>query len=374
MLALYRYAVLCICLSLCTSLAAEEDISEVLIGYVAPLADPDAASGRNAARMAIDEANAGTPRIAGKRIQFKLLEQDDRADQRTAEQIARYLVKTPVVAVVGHWTSTTSIAAAPIYAEANLPQIAPIAWSRQYSLLTNRNKFQGVGSDDVAMQYAVNYLIQNEPLKRLMVIDDSALLGVSMANSFQNYATKAGLKIQRESVSTQTSDFNAPLTLAKQSNPDLIFFTGRFAQSAAVARNVQRLHIASKLLLTGPIVTQEFLDNISGSNVGIYSIVPGIPMENSSKSQTFKSRYSSRFDAQPAPFALFAYDNVLTLVAAIKQADSLEKKSIIEALYRVRYAGISGQISFNQDGTLEKPSYTLYEAENGKWKVRKIFK
>ena len=99
---------------------AQDPVREVLIGFVAPMDDPDASSGAGAAQMAVDEANAAPIRIGGTAVTFKLLLQNDKADPRTAEQIARYLIKTNVVAVVGHWTSTTSIAVAPIYAEAGI--------------------------------------------------------------------------------------------------------------------------------------------------------------------------------------------------------------------------------------------------------------
>jgi len=353
---------------------AQEPAKEVLIGYVAPLDDPDAASGAQAAQMAIEETNAAPVRIGNINVSFKLLEQNDKADTRAAERIAHYLAKTEAVAVVGHWTSTTSIVAAPIYTEAGIAQLAPIAWSSLYTQVAGKSHFQGVGSDDLAMYYAVDYLSSSLFLKRVMVIDDSALLGVSMANSFEKYAKKAGMETLRRSVSTQTSDFNSPLLIAKQFRPELILFTGRGAQSAVLAGSMKRLGVSSRLLLTGPVVSPEFLTKINYSDEDLYAIVPGPPKDGNAKIQNFRKRYVARFNREPAPFAMFAYDCTLTLISAIKKADSLDRRRIIASLYEVNYSGLSGVMSFDRDGKLKNPSYTLYQTEKSRWTVRKTIK
>jgi len=352
---------------------AQDPVREVLIGFVAPMDDPDASSGAGAAQMAVDEANAAPIRIGGTAVTFKLLLQNDKADPRTAEQIARYLIKTNVVAVVGHWTSTTSIAVAPIYAEAGIAQLAPISWSRRFTLAPGSSHFQGVGSDDMAMAYAVGYLSERVHPRLVMVIDDKAPLGVSMADSFEKYAKAAGIATSRHSVSTQTSDFNPQLQIAKTIRPDMILFTGRGAQSAAIARNLKRMGVVSSLMMTGPVVSTDFLAKINYSDEDLYAIVPGPPMDGS-KIQAFRKRYTANFTREPAPFAMFAYDSVHTLIAAIRKADSLDRQNIIAGLYAVNYTGLSGTMSFRPDGTLKSPTYTLHQTEKGRWTVLRQFK
>jgi len=352
---------------------AQDPVREVLIGFVAPMDDPDASSGAGAAQMAVDEANTAPIRIGGTAVTFKLLLQNDKADPRTAEQIARYLIKTNVVAVVGHWTSTTSIAVAPIYAEAGIAQLAPISWSRRFTLAPGSSHFQGVGSDDMAMAYAVGYLSERVHPRLVMVIDDKAPLGVSMADSFEKYAKAAGIATSRHSVSTQTSDFNPQLQIAKTIRPDMILFTGRGAQSAAIARNLKRMGVVSSLMMTGPVVSTDFLAKINYSDEDLYAIVPGPPMDGS-KIQAFRKRYTANFTREPAPFAMFAYDSVHTLIAAIRKADSLDRQNIIAGLYAVNYTGLSGTMSFRPDGTLKSPTYTLHQTEKGRWTVLRQFK
>ena len=82
----------------------------------------------------------------------------------------------------------------------------------------------------------------------------------------------------------------------------------------------------------------------------------------------------AHFTREPAPFAMFAYDSVHTLIAAIKKADSLDRQNIIAGLYAVNYTGLSGAMSFRPDGTLKNPTYTLHQTEKGRWTVRRQFK
>lgn len=351
--------------------AQAQDQREVSIAYVAPMDDPDAASGADAAQMAIDEINAsqarGVPRL-------RLTVHNDKADVRIAEHIARYVTKTDTVAVIGHWTSTTSIAVGPIYTEAGMAQLAPIAWSSLFSVLPGRNHFQGVGSDDIAMRHTLEYLTARLSLKKVMVIDDRAVLGVAMADSFEKYARAGGLEVLRQSVSTQTSDFNPPLLLARRERPDLILFTGRGGQSAVIARNLKRLGITAKLLLTGPVVSAQFLEKIGYTDEDLYAIVPGLPKENSGKMEAFRKRYVDLYQREPAPFAMFAYDCTYMMAAAIRKAGAPERPRIIAALREVSHNGLMQPMAFNPDGTLKNPVFTLYQTEQGRWVMRRLIK
>jgi len=362
----------CACLCLITGSAAQAQHSkEVSIAYVAPLDDPDAASGAQAAQMAIDEINASQARGA---VRLRLDTHNDKADVRIAEHIARYVTRTDAVAVIGHWTSTTSIAVGPIYTEAGMAQLAPIAWSSLFSVLPGHNHFQGVGSDDVAMRYTLEYLASRLSLKKVMVIDDRAVLGVAMADSFEKYARATGIAVLRQSVSTQTSDFNPPLLLARQERPDLIMFTGRGAQSAVIARNLKRLGITAKLLLTGPVVSAQFLEKIGYTDEDLYAIVPGLPKENGGRMEAFRKRYVGLYHREPAPFAMFAYDCTYMMAAAIRKAGVPERQRIIGAMREVSHNGLMQPMAFTPEGMLRNPAFTLYQTEKENWVVRKLIK
>jgi branched-chain amino acid transport system substrate-binding protein len=55
------------------------------------------------------------------------------------------------------------------------------------------------------------------------------------------------------------------------------------------------------------------------------------------------------------------------LAEALRQANSLEPKKIELALRGIRYAGVTGLISFDEKGNLINPSYTVYQIREGAW-------
>jgi len=370
---LYRTTLL-LSLMLGQACAAEPPPKVIMIGYAGPLAEINAKSGRNAARIAIDEANQSNPRINGHAVTFQLLEQDDKADPRTTEYVARFLANSHVIGVVGHWTSAATMAAAPIYNSAGLAQVSPASWSRGFTQNAYRTAFQILGSDDAGLKYAADYLVKERKLARAFVLDDGAYLGKSMADYFSGHVKNAnGDIILRASINDKTSDFNAPLLKAQQSNPDLIFFSGRVTQSDVLARNLPRFRLSARLLLTGSVVTNTFLSSVGKIDNTVLAIVPSTPLETRPGVQSLRKKYIEQYGTEMAPFAAYAYDSVHLLIAAAKKANSLDREKIIIALHEIKYNGISGAIAFDANGALLKPSYTLYQIDNGKWQPLKVF-
>lgn len=346
----------------------------VTIGFAAPLAEISARQGRNAALLAIEEINKGNPTINGRAVVFELLEQDDKADLRISEFIARSFANSKAIGVIGHWNSATTVAAAPIYHTAGLAQIAPFSWSRSFTQKSYKTAFQIIGSDDVGLALAADYLVGEQKLKRVLVLDDGGFLGISMADYFSNHVKAAdGEIIQRMSISGNTSDFNQPLQKAREAKAELIFFSGRVMQSDVLARSLQRFRLPAKLLLTGSVVSPAFLKNAGDVDSTILAIVPSTPLDKRPGMPALQRKYAERFGGEMTPFAVYSYDSVQLLAAAAKKANSLERSKIIDALREIRYSGVSGNIAFDANGALLKPSYTLYSYERKGWTPLRVF-
>ncbi|WP_240475785.1 branched-chain amino acid ABC transporter substrate-binding protein [Herbaspirillum rhizosphaerae] len=352
----------------------EQPVRIVPIGFAGPLSEINARSGRNAAILAIEEVNKSSPRINGQSVFFELMEQDDKADPRITEYIARYFVNSKAIGVVGHWTSNATVTAAPIYNEAGLVQISPASWSRRFTQKSYRTAFQILGSDDAGLAVAADYLVRELQLRRVFILDDGAYLGTSMADYLSAHVKAAGGEIvYRMSVNGKTSDFNAPLQKAQQVKPDLIFFSGRVIQSGVLARNLQRFQMSTKLLITGTVVTDNFLQNVEKIDSTVMAIVPSTPLEKRPGMAALQKKYAERFNAEMLPFAAYAYDSVHLLIAAAKKANSLDRGKLIDTLHDMKYNGVTGPIAFDANGALLKPSYTLYGLEQQKWVPLRVF-
>jgi branched-chain amino acid transport system substrate-binding protein len=348
----------------------------VLIGYAGPLTGTSSAVGKsmaNAAQLAVDEANKRGLQIQGRPVQLKLLIQDDRANPRTAELIARYLVRSGVVGVIGHWNSAASLAAAPIYNAGGVIQISPASMSSLYTQQGSRATFRTIGNNGSAGSHTADYAVKTLQARRFLVVDDGTPFGRGFVEQFSRSAKEQGAQIVgSHSVNDKTSDFNAVLIDAARLRPDAVMFGGLELQASTLARSLKRRSPEIRFIGSSGTVGLPFLRAAGADGNGSVVLEPGLPMSKMPGWKNFEKNYMQKFDSNIELFAPFAYDAAQVLIAAMRQVNSTEPKKIAEALHEIRFSGMTGMISFNQDGDLNNPTFTIYEVENQSWVVKKV--
>jgi branched-chain amino acid transport system substrate-binding protein len=79
---------------------------------------------------------------------------------------------------------------------------------------------------------------------------------------------------------------------------------------------------------------------------GIYATFGGFPEEQQPGYAAFAAKYEEKYGEEVGPYAQNNYDAFGALIAAIKQAGSLDTEEIIAALQTVSYEGVTGTFSF----------------------------
>src|SRR6266850_1621347 len=132
-----RFAVLAVILSLtaaaCSRGGSGGGSSPIVLGLSGPFSQPRGVSMRQAAELAVKEVNARGG-IRGRPLALRVMDDSGRGD--VAIRIAQQLADDPaVVAVIGHLTSSASLAAGRVYGEARHPllMISPSASSPDLS-------------------------------------------------------------------------------------------------------------------------------------------------------------------------------------------------------------------------------------------------
>ena len=350
------------------------DVRLVQIGFAGPLSGSSAQMGQSqahAVELALAEINARGVTAGGRPLLFKLLTQDDRGDIHTATLVANYLVKSEVVAVIGHWNTAASMRAAPIYHAAGIAQIAPGSSGRQYTQNAYADSFRIVGHDDEGGRYASTFALQQLKARRIAVIHDDTGFGTMLANQFmqglQGVQNHGGALVAQQTISSKTSDFNAALTEVRNKDADLIFFGGLGPQAAALKLAMRRMGINATLLAGDGIVSPTFLRLAGADGEGTFGLAPGQAQEKMAGWKKFQDKYLATYGGPVELFAPFAYDAAYAIVAAIQQADSLEPARIAAALHNLKYKGLTGTIAFDGEGNLLNPAYTIYQVRSGKW-------
>lgn len=343
----------------------------VLIGLAAPLSGPSARIGKDlehGAQLALDDANANKPVIDGQPVFFKLLAEDDQSDPRVAVGAAQRLVDAGVVGVVGHWNTGTSIPAARVYNSAGIAQLAPASTGRQYTAQGFKTSFRVMGHDDIGGEYTGRYVVEKLKAKRIAVIDDRTAFGQGLADQFVKGVKKYGGNIVgREYINDKTQDFSAVLTSIRAKDADVIFFGGVDAQAAPLARRIRQLGLKARLVGAGGFVSQTFLSLAGQDGEGVVALEPGLPVSDMPGGKTFDQRFQDKYKQPIELHAPFAYDAAAVLIAAISKANSLAPARYLPVLQQIRYQGVTGLISFDGEGNLNNPSFTLFEVRQGKW-------
>ncbi|WAH53529.1 branched-chain amino acid ABC transporter substrate-binding protein [Pseudescherichia vulneris] len=348
----------------------------VIIGLASPLTGPSARIGKdleNGAQLAIDDVNKTHPTIGGKAVTFKLQSEDDQSDPRTAVAVAQRLVDSEVAGVVGHWNTGTSIPAARIYHDAGIAQVAPVATGHAYTQQGFDTSFRVMGHDDDGGDYAAKYAVQTLKAKRIAVIDDRTAFGQGLADEFIKSLEVQGIKpVDRQYVDEKTVDFNAVLTAIRSKNADLVFFGGVDSQAAPLARRLKQLGMKATLMGAGGFVSQTFLSLAQKEGEGVVALEPGLPVEKMPGGKAFEQAYQSKYHTHIELHAPFAYDATRVLIAAMQKADSVEASDYLPALRAINYAGVTGNITFDAQGNLKNPSFTVYKVVNGKWEPQTV--
>ncbi|WP_343584258.1 branched-chain amino acid ABC transporter substrate-binding protein [Herbaspirillum sp.] len=349
----------------------------VQIGLAAPMSGLSGSTGislERAAQLAIDDVNETQPVIGGDKITFKLLPQDDRADPRTGELIAEYLVKSRVAAVVGHWNSGVGIPASRIYAAAGIPHVSPAVTSPAYTQQGYPTAFRVVPHDGDGARHTAEYVVREMKARNIVVIDDRTVFGADYAAAFEKSLAALNTKaVAHYTVSSKSSTFNQILPAARSLNPDVILFAGIDAQAAQLASELRRLQIKATLVGIGGMVGPTFLTLAGPAAEGTIVLEPGPPSYKGAQWSRFENAWKARYKEDIYLYAPFAYDAVRTIVAAMREANSVDTAKVTAALHKIRYRGITGPIAFDKEGNLRDPVFTLYEIKGGRWKVVKTF-
>lgn len=350
--------------------ACAQDARVARLGYAARLSDPLAQSAQQGVELAVEDANAQSLRSRDN-WRFELLAQDDRSNANFAVNVARYFIKAGVAGVIGHWSSDSALAVAPLYEQANIPQINFTSTNSQLTAQGYTQIFRMVGgSDDVAATMA-DVALSSLQSKNLVVIGNASSYSRALSKAFlAQVVERSGLVVSSLFVSRNTADFNAVLKSAIEQNADLIVFSAQFTQAHNFLKSARRLGVKTRILMVGGASNVDFSAEDNG---GLYVLEYDVPQENCARWKNFEQRFHARFGAPPSTYARYTYDAATMLAQAVRLTNSTDGQSIAAALRKMHFVGLGGDIEFDAAGKLLKPTYTLYHAQQAQWRVVRFY-
>lgn len=343
--------------------------AQVKVGFFAPLTGPQAADGKSvtqAAHLAVDEINAAGG-VLGQKLE--LVAYDDRFDSREAVIIANRLVEQDnVVAVVSGSYSEPTRASSPIFQRAGIPMISAygvhpdITAAGEYIF---RQSFIGPVQGKAGAEVAVN-LLGAKTIVSLVMDND---FGRSLGDAFREHATALGATVHEELFPFGEMEFTPILARIRGLNPDLIYTTGYFQESAQTARQARELGITAQLLGTEGTDSFQFPEIAEDAADGII-ITTNLDRDTTQPvARHFIDEYRVRYGHEPDMVGASTYDAFLILADAINRAGSTDPAAIRDAIAATSdFNGATGLIAgYTEDGEVLK-SVQIQQFEDGRFR------
>ena len=81
----------------------------------------------------------------------------------------------------------------------------------------------------------------------------------------------------------------------------------------------------------------------------------------------FIEKYKNTFGMDVQLYAPYAYDATNVLIESIIQANSASPQDYLSYVKKIKFQGVTGPISFDKKGDINRGSISLYEIKNGEW-------
>ncbi|MEW7848674.1 branched-chain amino acid ABC transporter substrate-binding protein [Massilia aurea] len=358
-------------LAAAAGLASSQEV--VKIGHAAAVTGPVAYFGKdteNATRMAIEHLNARGVTIAGKKVTFQLVAEDDGGDPKQATSVAQKMVDAKVNGVIGHQTSGTTIPASKIYNTGGIPQISPSSTSPKYTQQGFKTAFRTIANDVQLGQALGRYATGTMKVRRVAVVDDRTAYGQGLAMEFSRSLQKqGGTIVAREFTNDKATDFSAIVTRIRATKPDMVFFGGMNATAGPMLRQMKQLGMNVRMMGGDGICSDEIF-KLSGGTMADGQVVcaeaGGVQGEGKAGMDKFRADYKKRFGIDVQINAPYAYDATMVMAEAMIKAGSTSPATYLPFLAKTEYKGVTGPVAFDARGDVRDGTITLYGFKGGK--------
>ena len=345
--------IIALVLSLSLVGAIAEGLDEpVYIAWVGPLTGSSSNDGnteKNTLTLAVEKINAEGG-VLGHELVIDYY--DDAADANEATSIANKIIdEDKYFAVIGSYTSTTSMNMAYIFQEEGMVQYSPTASHADYSGIGNYIFRNTPTQSQETAEYA-NFVYNDLGIKSVAIIYQSDDWGVNINNIFtENYEALGGKVLNADNfVPDSTKDFASLVTTAKATEAEGIFVVAYYKDSASIVMKIRDLEYDGQVIITSTCLKQAFTETAGDAANGCYLINAYCADIDTDEFRAVKELYESTYGVAMDAFVMQTWDVVFQLVKAVEDAGSFDHAAIRDALDGMTYNALGGEYTMNEIG------------------------
>ncbi|WP_417768194.1 ABC transporter substrate-binding protein [Stappia sp.] len=336
-------------LALPISAAAE---GPVYLGYQLPLTGNTAQYGQDfktAAEIALKDFNA-----SGKmKVPVEIIFEDSRSDAKEGVAIARKFVDDErIVAALGDFTSTVSMAAAQVYKRAEMAQLSQTASHPDFAKISEW-QFRNITTQAQEGVYNADWM-NEQGLKKIAVIAEQTDWGQSVVKDFaEKVEANGGEIVFTEFFNRGLPDFRSIITKIERAKPDAIYTGFFYEDGAQFLKQMKQLSVETPVYSTSAAYNQKLVELAGPAAEGLFLTVTFLPNSESDHVKTFVDEWkAAREGAEPGQFPAQAYDAVNIMLEAVARAyPDVSRQNVRDELAKTKdFPGVTGVTSFDENG------------------------
>jgi branched-chain amino acid transport system substrate-binding protein len=341
----------------------------VKIAFIGPLTGPNAAQGngaKNCFDLAIREANNS----GAFPFKIEMMGLDDASDPAVAVSAALKAVSDPlVVAASGHWNSACALATIHTFHSFKVPFMV---WGAISPRITEYNYPEVTRNCPTLVQENVpfaKWVIGDLGYKKFSIVSDTTDYGEQNTKAFKALAENHGAQILSvDAVPTGTTDFRPVLTKIKGLNPSAIYFGGVVMEGALTKSQMEKIGLDKLFCAVSGLADEKFNEVAGKSAEGTIITKPGFDLDELAGGIEFKKAYEAQGYSEPmGAYGIYAYEAAKIILQALKDGGPDDKDGIANAIRSMKFQGILGTTTFDQNGQTELALVTKLVSQDGKW-------
>ena len=346
----------------------------IKIGVAQPLSGNLAALGQdllNGVKLAVDEINKEGFKIKGKSVLIEIVAMDDKSDPAVGVEVANQMVKAGVVAVIGNLNSGVSIPASPVYAAANIAQLA-ISTNPKFTEQGFSTAFRLVANDTLQARAIGSFAANQLKGTKFAVVDDGTTYGKGLAAGAIAELKKAEKEIAVAlSTDDKTSAMDELAGKIKAAGVDVVITTQSDFQVLALMEALKKIDYANISVLGGDTIKSTAMMKGIGLVKGLYATSPILDAKEFVTGAKFLEKYRAAYKVDPAYGGHYTYDAMHVLAGAMRRADSVKPAKITETLRTIDgYAPVTGSMKWDAVGEQRYGVVGVYSARAGNWDLQ----
>ena len=304
-------------------------------------------------------------------MKLSLIFEDDAGKGSEASLVAERIANNlQILAVVGHFNSSCSLAGKPIYQRAGIVELSP--GSTNVTVCEGSDwTFRNLYRDDFQGQFIAQYLDKVlTDIQSVAVFFDNDDYGRGLRNAFVEEAENIGLNlVASEAYERDNTDFKAQLTSIKAKKPDAIFISGLYSEAGLIVKQARETGITAQIFGADGVDSPDFLIIAGSSAEGTYLTTPFTFGAAGEDALQMAANFEELHGVAPDTWAALTYDAVGMIAEALEKTYNPEvsvadnRKAIRDHLASLDtpeegYKGVTGLTYFDINGdTVNKPAY-----------------